>query len=222
MKIMNQRINNPKEIMKLIMAFVVALQQKTLTATWTNHAIERALLKSRRVPDATRKSAAKRRPINLGLDDANWYLSLDNKGDASIAIMDSVYGAMFVCCNSTTWLIKTVTNYPNFKKQYKPMSQKYLFGLIEKLGSSTNKKPESILKVPMGQFKKTKVPKTNATRSDARRKLKQLPRKTLMDMRRHLRIFGNGTNKPGAVSTEYAIESILIYMDARGEYSLYF
>ncbi len=207
------------------MAFFVALQQKTLTARWTNHAVQRTLLPERKVYAAAKQSAAKHRPINLGLEDAKWYLSLDKNGEAAIAILDSVYGAMFICCNNGVWLIKTVIPYGSFKQYYKPIEEKYLFELIDALGKSTNK-------VPLGPIahesttgsrgKKTNIPKTDASRDNARYKLEKMPRKNIMRLRKHLQIYGNPTGKPGAVSTEYAIESILNHMDIRGEYSLHF
>tara|TARA_B100001939_G_scaffold168043_1_gene144916 strand:+ start:7613 stop:8377 length:765 start_codon:yes stop_codon:yes gene_type:complete len=52
--------------------------------------------------------------------------------------------------------------------------------------------------------------------------LKQLPRKTLLNLRKVLGITGNGTGQRGAVSTEHALESILLHMDEKGDYALTF
>ena len=52
--------------------------------------------------------------------------------------------------------------------------------------------------------------------------LNQLPHKSLLQLRKHLKITGNGTGKRGVVTKEWAVQSILDFMDARKDYSFEF
>ena len=59
-------------------------------------------------------------------------------------------------------------------------------------------------------------------RNNALIHLNALPHKSLLQLRKHLKITGNGTGKRGVVTKEWAIQSILDFMDSRKDYSFKF
>lgn len=59
-------------------------------------------------------------------------------------------------------------------------------------------------------------------RNNALIHLNELPHKSLLQLRKHLKITGNGTGKRGVVTKEWAIQSILDFMDSRKDYSFKF
>ena len=232
---------NPKEIVKLLMAFFVAMQQGTIIALWTTHAKQRARMESRNARPVTRTTSASNRPIVLETHgrDRRWYLSFDKDGSPSIAINDSLYGAMFLTYNDGIWLIKSVIARSHYQRNYEAFDLESILGLIQQYNNPAavqeaevadnpvveeveEETPVMVQETMMGDPSVEEIREVEVTREEALLRLSKYSRKTLLQLRKHLEITGNGTGTRGAVSTENAIESILTFMDDRKNYDLDF
>ena len=231
---------NPKEIVKLLMAFFVALQQGTIIALWTTHAKQRAQMNARNARPVTKATSASNRPIVLEPHgrDRRWYLSFDKDGSPSIAINDSLYGAMFITYNDPEWVIKSVIHTAYYKRSYEAFDLESILGLIQQYNPAAvqeaevadnpvveeveEETPVMVQETMMGDPSVEEIREVEVTREEARLRLSKYSRKTLLQLRKHLEITGNGTGTRGAVSTENAIESILTFMDDRENYDLDF
>jgi hypothetical protein len=213
---------DPKQIVNLLMAFLAALQQGQILALWTTHAKRRSGNPDRNIPLPTKKAAEANRPVVLEVASSilkpRWYLSFDKEGVASIAINDSLYGAMFLAYNDGTWLIKSVIARQHYKRTYEAVDLEFILGLTEQYNSAVveeTAEKESVAEEAAEDEHKM-------TREEAHLRISKYQRKVLLNLRKHLGITGNGTGKRGAVSTENAIESILQWMDTRDNYELNF
>ena len=213
---------DPKQIVNLLMAFLAALQQGQILALWTTHAKKRSGNPDRKIPLTTKRAAEANRPVVLevasSIQHQRWYLSFDKEGVASIAINDSLYGAMFLAYNHGTWLIKSVIARQHYKRSYEAVDLKFILGLIEQYNSAVVE--ETAEEEPV--VEETAEDEHKMTREEAHLRISKYQRKVLLNLRKHLGITGNGTGKRGAVSTENAIESILQWMDTRDNYELNF
>ena len=216
-----KEIKQPKITLKLIMAFLAALQLGRLTAIWTKHAAEKAASPERKARTAARKTAEKMRPIIVDLKDAKWSLSFDERGAPSVCVNDSVYGALVLCVNNVgEWLIKSVFATPHFNRIKADIDPDFLFGLVEQVNPKTTYQqeepiwPSNTIIENLETFSSEKTAKRNIALSN----LSNLPRKQLLQLRKHLNITGNGNGKQGVVSTKTAIAQILLFMDERGNW----
>ena len=235
------KMNKPKEIVKLLMAYLVAMQEGIIIALWTKHAKEQARKPERNAPSMTKTTSAANRQIVLEPFDRKkrWYLSFDKDGSPSIAINDSLYGAMFLTySNDGTWLVKSVIHHHHYKRGYEALDLESILGLIEQYNKSAVVQEAKVEEdSPVQEAVEEDSPVQEAveedspvqeirekeiTREEARLRLRNYGRKTLLQLRRHLELTGNGTGKRGAISTENAIESILTFMDGRENYDLDF
>ena len=213
---------NPKQIVKLLMALLVAMQQGLIIAMWTNHAKTQAQKPARNAPSMTKTTSAADRQIVLEPfgRKKRWYLSFDKDGSPSIAINDSLYGAMFLTYSDDgTWLVKSVIHHQHYKRGYEALDLESILGLI----GQYNSKPPVVEEITEEEPVVEEIAEElKMTREEARSRLSKYPRKQLLQLRKHLEITGNGTGKRGAVSTENALESILQWMDTREHYELNF
>ena len=234
--------NNPKEIVKLLMAFLAAMQQGIIIAMWTNHAKAQAQKPARNAPSMTKMTSAANRQIVLEPfgRGKRWYLSFDKEGAPSIAINDSLYGAMFLTYSDNgTWLVKSVIHHQHYKRNYEALDLESILGLIQQYNNPATvqeaevadnpvveeveeETPVMVQETMMGDPSVEEIREVEVTREEALLRLSNYSRKTLLQLRKHLKITGNGTGKRGAVSTENAIESILTFMDDRENYDLDF
>ena len=214
--------NNPKEIVKLLLAFLAALQQGQILALWTTHAKRRSGNPDRNIPLTTKRAAEANRPVVLevasSIQHQRWYLSFDKEGVASIAINDSLYGAMFLAYNDGTWLIKSVIARQHYMRSYEAVDLEFILGLIEQYNSAVVE--ETAEEEPV--VEETAEDDNKTTREEAQSTLYKYGRKSVLKIRKFVGITGNGTGKRGAVSTEHAIESILEWMDSRDNYDMNF
>jgi hypothetical protein len=213
---------DPKQIVNLLMAFLAALQQGQILALWTTHAKKRSGNPDRNIPVTTKKAAEANRPVVLEVASSilkpRWYLSFDKEGVASIAINDSLYGAMFLAYNDGTWLIKSVIARQHYKRTYEAVDLEFILGLTEQYNSAVVE--ETAEEEPV--VEETAEDEHKMTREEAHLRISKYQHKVLLNLRKHLGITGNVTGKRGAVSTENAIESILQWMDTRDNYELNF
>ena len=108
---------------------------------------------------------------------------------------------------------------PHFNRIKADIDPDFLFGLVEQVNPKTTyQEEEAVWPWPSDTTIETFSSEKTAKRNIALSNLSSLPRKELLQLRKHLNITGNGNGKQGVVSTKTAIAQILLFMDERGNW----
>ena len=244
------KFKNPIEIMRMIMAIMHALYVGHLTVVWTDHGAARAVERASTLPNTTKKLAEHRRPFVIDLNTASWYLT--NKDESLfLVVSDKLFGQFVLHYAETNkrWVIVTTLAPSMFRKRRHEIKTDSLPELLSQITliQIEQEAPEEPVETPLDEVIEDTTEDSDVVdaslsdadyddeideslveaaqeglRNNALIHLNQLPHKSLLQLRKHLKITGNGTGKRGVVTKEWAIKSILDFMDARKDYSFEF
>ena len=238
--------------MRMIMAVVHALYVGHLTVVWTDHGAKRAVDSSRGLPTTTRKIAENRRPFVLDLNTASWYLTnKDESLFLVVSDKLFGRFVLHYAETNKTWVVVTVMTPSMFRSRKHEVKTDSLPELLSQitLKQIEQEAPEEPVETPLDEVIEDTEDSEDSDavdaslsdadyddeideslvdaaqeglRNNALIHLNELPHKSLLQLRKHLKITGNGTGKRGVVTKEWAIQSILDFMDSRKDYSFKF
>ena len=244
------KFRNPIEIMKMIMA-PYALCTGQVAVVWTDHGVSRAMDKTRKLPTTTRKLAEHRRPFVIDLNTATWYLTYRDE-TIGLVVYDKLFGNFCLAYveSNNTWVVVSCIHPSQFRSRRHELKTDSLPDLLSQIEEKIEQEaPEEPVETPLDEvIEDTEGDEDSdavdpslsdadyddeideslvdaaqeGLRNNALIHLNELPHKSLLQLRKHLKITGNGTGKRGVVTKEWAIQSILDFMDSRKDYSFKF
>ena len=217
------KFKNPIEIVRMIMAIMHALHVGHLTVVWTDHGAMRALERASTLPTTTKKIAEHRRPFVLDLNTASWYLT--NKDESLFLIVsDKLFGrfVLHYAESNKKWVVVTTMTPSMFRSRKHEVKTDSLPELLSQitLKQIEQEAPEEPVETPLDEVIEDNTENSDVVdaslsgadyddeideslviaaqkgqRNNALIHLNELPHKSLLQLRKHLNITGNGTGK---------------------------